>query len=100
MKTINVMGQEVPAAKLLAALYNRSKPVTHGRLDPGPKVMTETRAQDELERRGAFNFLYLYDRPMSTHEYKGRLTDQDRRNYDSEAGQGEFMAAVAEALGT
>jgi hypothetical protein len=87
---IDMQGQK---AKVLAALYNASKPLGMGFMHFDPAPMTEAEAAEILSEREHFD--YLKGRVM-----KLSLSGEsfDPRLYDRDNGEGAAARAVAAAL--
>lgn len=100
-KTVKIHdGREVPAAKLLAALYNGTEPVGLGMLRAmsAPIEMTEAKAQEALDERGVFSFDYLGGRPLKVRAKDNVIDERSVYLYDRDAGDGAFERAVLKAL--
>lgn len=101
METVKIYdGREVPAAKLLAALYNESRPVGMGmiRAMGAPVAMTEGKAREVLDERGCFSFDYLGGRPMKIRARDNVIDEHDVALYERDNGTGAFERAVQSAL--
>lgn len=89
---INIKGKN--KAKVLAALYNHSRPQGMGMLHFTPEDMTQEQAQKELDLTKEHNnrFDYLYGRVM-----KVRLDGDefDPRLYDRDLGKGAATLAIS-----
>lgn len=95
--SIVVNGSPVNRAALLAALYNRARPLGMGILHYASEDMTVEQAE-ELLRSGPFNFDYLQGRVMKVHERDGELHGE--RLFDRDNGAGAFAEAVLTATCT
>lgn len=94
MKKIKVNSHEVAADALLVALYNNAKPIGLGHLfDRGH--LTRAEARKVIEAMNAFQFDYLFGRPLKVYESEDGL---DGRLYDRDNGAGSFDRAVEQAL--
>lgn len=96
---VMVDGRQVDAAKLLAALYNCTRPSGLGVLMDLNRPMTVDEATKILSDKEKFIFDYLYGRPLKVgaHGPDQTITDQSRVLYDRDAGQGAFDRAVEQA---
>jgi len=89
---INMQGQK---AKVLAALYNASKPLGMGFMHFKPENMTEAEATAILAENEMASFDYLKGRVMKVSLYEDSF---DPRLYDRDNGEGAAARAVARAL--
>lgn len=84
-------------AKLLAALYNRSKPLGMGKLQYDPAPMTEQEAQELLDRSTGKYFDYLKGRVMKI-DLSGEELDPWLYNRDLGSNAAENVIAELNAL--
>lgn len=92
MKTeIDITGKN--KAAILAALYNKSRPLGMGILHYKKEDMTETQAADEL--KGGNYFDYLHGRVMKINLGKDTLST---RLYDRDNGEGAGFEAIKHLL--
>jgi hypothetical protein len=98
-KTVKVGEIEVPAAKLLMELYNRSAPQGLGFLHAQAGNLSLFEAEAALEGRQKFHFDYLHGRPIKIKPREDNvIDDHDIFLYERDNGEGAFEAAMTEAL--
>jgi len=88
MTTIDISG--IPKPKLLAALYNRARPLGMGYLHYTPEDMTEQEAAQLLENQTFFD--YLKGRVMKVDLAKNEMYTGA---YDRDNGEGACAAVIA-----
>lgn len=83
---------KIPPARVLAALYNASRPQGFGFMHFTPEDMTEARAEKLIGNQGPAYFDYIDGRVMKV-EIGGATIDP--RLYDRDNGPGAAARAIA-----
>lgn len=88
---INISG--ISKAKVLAALYNNSKPMGRGMLHYDPAMMTEGEAEELLKQESYFDYIKgrVMKVDLSTDEFDPFLYDRDN-------GEGAAEEAIINIL--
>lgn len=102
--TVRVGGQDVDAARLLAALHNHTKAFGWGLLQDVGRDLTLQEAAEDLVKLGItsaedFRFDYYRGRPLKVStDSNGVMQAHCERLFDRDAGEGSYRRAVKAAL--